>query len=346
MMQVFDGHNDALGRLWCRNDDAVAAFAGRDGHINAASAHTGGLAGGLFAIYAPASRKPFDFALIPNGVQSMPLPAALEPTAALRAAIGQAGIAAQLQAAGRIALATDAASLRAAFDAEPIACILHLEGADCIDPDLLALEALYAMGLRSLGPVWSRPTIFGEGVPFNFNSTGDTGEGLTQAGQRLARRCLEMGIMLDTSHITMRGFWDIADLGAPVVATHSNAHAICPSARNLTDEQLRCIGATGGMVGLNFEPGFLSEVGWKTGVATLDDALRQLDHMIAVAGEDHVGLGSDFDGARLPQGMDGAQDLPVLTQAMQQAGYGPKLITKLCHGNWLRFLTDHFGDDT
>jgi len=341
MIPVFDGHNDVLGRLWCQADDPVGVFAREDGHINATAARTGGLRGGFFAIYSPSARRPFDFSMIPNGVSSMPLPDALEPGWALRAAMGQAGIAARLQAAGHITICTDAPGLWSGFAAEPVACILHLEGADCIDPDLLALDALHAMGLRSLGPVWSRPTIFGEGVPFGHHQDGDTGGGLTPDGKRLAQRCIDLGIMLDSSHITMRGFYDMAELGVPMVATHSNAYELCASPRNLTDEQLLAIGQSGGMVGLNYEPSFLSETGWQTGQATLDDCLRQLDYMIELAGEDHVGLGSDFDGARLPQGMDGAQDLPVLTEAMSRAGYGHDLIEKICHGNWLRFLDGH-----
>lgn len=341
MITVFDGHNDALGRLWCGETDPTAEFAGPAGHVNVSAAKAGGLRGGFFALYSPAQRAPFDFSMIPNGVERTPLPNPLEPGWALGAVIGQAGIAARLEEAGHITICTDAPALWSGFAAEAVACILHLEGADCIDRDLLALDALHAMGLRSLGPVWSRPTTFGEGVPFDHNRDADTGGGLTPDGQRLARRCLDLGIMLDTSHITLRGFYDIAELGGPVVATHSNAYALCASPRNLTDEQLLAIGQSGGMVGLNLEPSFLSEIGWQSGQATLEDCIRQLDHMLELAGEDHVGLGSDFDGARLPVGMTGAQDLPALTDAMARAGYGHDLIEKICHRNWLAFLDTH-----
>ena len=88
-------------------------------------------------------------------------------------------------------------------------------------------------------------------------------------------------------------------------------------ARNLTDDQLRAIGQTGGMVGLNFASVFLSDDGWMRGHATIDDCLRQLDHMITVAGEDHVGLGSDFDGAPMPHGIKDASDLPALIAVMR-----------------------------
>ena len=108
--------------------------------------------------------------------------------------------------------------------------VLHLEGAEAIDGDLNFLEVLYAAGLRSLGPVWSRNNIFGHGVPFKFPASPDLGDGLTAAGEKLVSACNEMKILVDLSHITEKGFWDVARLSkAPLVATHSNAHALCPS---------------------------------------------------------------------------------------------------------------------
>ena len=120
----------------------------------------------------------------------MPAAQALEPV------IAQAGIAHQLHAAGQIAICTSSAQLGHAFVSDPIACVLHLEGADCIGPELWELDALYAMGVRSLGPVWSRPTIFGEGVPFAHGRDGDTGSGLTEPGQALVAKCKALACLL------------------------------------------------------------------------------------------------------------------------------------------------------
>jgi membrane dipeptidase len=302
------------------------------------------LGGGFFALYSSESRAPFDFTSFDAGDFDMPLPERMEEGTALLAAIGQAGIAAQLQAAGYIDICTDAQSLARSFMSDRLACVLHLEGADCIGPDLLALDALYAMGLRSLGIVWSRPTIFGEGVPFRFDTDGDTGGGLTEHGKRLVARCKELGVMIDTSHLTMKGFWDVAEAGLPLVATHSNAFEQGHNARNLTDDQLRAVKETGGMAGLNFATVFLSDDGWRTGKAGIADCLRQLDHMIEIAGEDHVGLGSDFDGAPMPDGIAHAGELPNLVQAMGQHGYDEALIAKICNENWLTFLSRQLGD--
>lgn len=343
-MQVFDGHNDVLSRLWRGQGDPVAGFAAAQGHVNAAACREGGLAGGFFAIYCPKARVASGGPIFKeDGLLSQPLPDPLDPGWAAVSALGQAGIARALEQAGHLEVVTDAPSLARAFDGDRIACILHLEGADAIDADLLALDALHGMGLRALGPVWSRPNIFGHGVPFAHKTDGDTGDGLTAAGKRLVRRCAELGILLDTSHLTLRGFHDIAELGRPVVATHSNAWALCNSARNLTDAQLAVIRETGGIVGLNFEPAFLSEAGWATGRATLDDCLRQLDYLIDHLGEDKVALGSDFDGARTPDGIGSAADLPVLVDAIRAAGFNDDLVARICHRNWCEFLARHFG---
>ena len=343
---AFDGHNDALSRLWGGMVDPVAEFAGTNGHVNLPNCAKGGMKAGFFAIYSPMNRDVFDLSNLDPAVFDMPMPPMMDEGLALTSAIGQAAIAHKLQDAGQIEIVTDAPALARAFMADPIACILHLEGADCIGPDLLALDALYALGLRSLGIVWSRPTIFGDGVPFGLGRDGDTGPGLTDDGKRLVARCKEMGILVDTSHLTMKGFWDVAEAGVPLVATHSNACAVLNTTRNLTDDQLRLIGETGGIAGLNFGTIFLTVEAWKTGKAPLDACIKHLAHMVEIAGEDHVAIGSDFDGAPLPDGIASAADLPKLVQAMTDAGFGQTLIAKITHENWLAHLDRHFDTET
>ena len=222
--------------------------------------------------------------------------------------------------------------------------VVHIEGAEAIDGDLTFLEVLYAAGLRSLGPVWSRTNIFGHGVPFHFPSSPDIGDGLTGAGERLVQTCNEMKILVDLSHITEKGFWDVARLSkAPLVATHSNAHALCPSPRNLTDKQLAAIRETQGMVGLNFGTCFLRPDGNMRPDTDIDLMVRQLDYLIEKLGEDHVGLGSDFDGAVVPEKIGSAAGLPVLMEASRDEGYSESLLTKLGSGNWLDLLERTIG---
>ncbi|MEM1365007.1 MAG: dipeptidase [Pseudomonadota bacterium] len=335
---IFDGHNDALFRLFRAGGDPVSLFAQDQGHVNVSAANRGGFAGGLFAMFALGEGRGLDFSMFGNPPYDAPLPEPLAQPEALRQAIAQAGIAHQLVASGSVRFCLTSADIRQAMADSVMALVLHLEGAEPIGPDLVELDALYALGLRSLGPVWSRPTIFGHGVPFRFPSDGDIGPGLTDAGKRLVARCKHLGMVLDNSHLNEKGFWDVADAGLPLVATHSNAHAVAPSARNLTDAQLRAIGETGGMAGLNYGTMFLHPNGSAGATGALDHVMTHLDHMIQVAGEDHVGLGSDFDGAPMPDGLKGAGDLPNLRQRMVDAGYGEALIKKLCHGNWLDLL--------
>jgi membrane dipeptidase len=216
---------------------------------------------------------------------------------------------------------------------------MHMEGAEAIGPDFDALYLFHEMGLRSLGPVWSRPTIFGHGVPMDFPGTPNIGPGLTQAGKDLVRLCNALGIMIDLSHINEAGFMDVAALSdAPLVATHSNPHALCASPRNLTDRQLHMIRDTGGMVGLNFATFFLNPDGRSDTGLGWDIILRHLDHMIAALGEDHVGLGSDFDGCVLPDLIGDVTGVPRLLRALSDHGYDDALLRKLARENWLACL--------
>jgi membrane dipeptidase len=153
-----------------------------------------------------------------------------------------------------------------------------------------------------------------------------------------------MKILIDLSHITEKGFWDVARLSqAPLIATHSNAHALCPSPRNLTDKQLAAIRDTGGMVGLNFATGFLRPDGNMRPDTDIELMVRHLDYLIEKLGEDHVGFGSDFDGATVPDKIGSAAGLPVLIDALRGNGYSAPLLAKLGTGNWLNVLERTIG---
>ena len=341
---VFDGHNDLLTRLWEDGGrSALPGFAtGLPGAIDLPRARAGGFMGGFFACYVP-SPAAGDLDVMMAAMQSppyaVPLPDPVDRQAALDVVIAQAGMLLELERMDLLRICRDRTDIDAARAAGRIAAILHLEGAEAIDPELLALDLLYAAGLRSLGPVWSRPTIFGHGVPFRFPSEPDTGPGLTEAGLRLVRRCDALGIMLDLSHLNEAGFWDVAKTSTkPLVATHSNAHAICAHSRNLTDAQLDAIAASDGMVGLNFAVSFLRPDGRKDADTPVEDILRHLDHLIDRLGEDRVGLGSDYDGAVVPDAVRDLAALPALGRAMSAHGYDDALVAKLCHGNWLALL--------
>jgi len=339
---IFDGHNDVLLKLLNSGGTKAAArfITGDEGHIDVPRAKIGGFGGGFFALYvsSPSDGSDMD-AEMRKASYNLPLPAALEQPASLSVVMEEIAILLRLQDLGALKICRTTADLCACFASGKMAAILHMEGAEAIDTDLHTLEVLNAAGLRSLGPVWSRPTIFGHGVPFKYPSTGDIGPGLTDAGFRLVKRCNELGVMLDLSHLNEAGFWDIAKTSnAPLVATHSNAHAICPHARNLTDKQLDAIAESDGMVGLNYACAFLRPDGQMRSDVGLEVMLQHLDYLMGRLGEDRVGLGSDFDGAMVPDGIKDVAGLNVLRGAMRAHGYGEDLMQKLCHGNWLRVL--------
>jgi membrane dipeptidase len=225
------------------------------------------------------------------------------------------------------------------LETETIAAVLHFEGAENLGDDPNSLEYFYEKGLRSLGLVWSRPNKYANGVPFRFPASPDTGAGLTGAGRELVEECARLGVLIDLSHINERGFWDVANLSeAPLVATHSNAHAICPSTRNLTDEQLDAIGDSDGMVGVNFAVGFLRKDGANSRDTPLETIADHIEHIIERVGIDRVGFGSDFDGAMMPKEMADASHLPKLVDKLRERGHGDAELKKLAHENWLRVL--------
>jgi membrane dipeptidase len=351
MFPVFDGHNDILLRIQTApaNREAIWLTGEGKGHLDLPRMKKGGFAGGFFAIYisSPAAHDAPDFMkAMANPPYALPLPELIGDREALPVAFSMAAHLLWMEraSAGAFRVVKSVAEIRDCMARGVIAGIMHMEGAEAIGTDLDALHAFHAMGLRSLGPVWSRPTVFGNGVPFAFPSSPDTGAGLTEAGKALVRECNRLKIMLDMSHMNEKGFDDVARLSdAPIVATHSNAHAVTPSSRNLTDRQLAVIRESRGMVGLNFSSSFLRRDGKQDGDFGWDEILAHLDHLIETAGEDHVGLGSDFDGATMPKGIGDVTGLPALQQAMVAHGYDEALMRKLTHENWLALLERTWG---
>lgn len=344
---IFDGHNDVLLKLHRAGGlSASNSFVmGRDGAIDIPSAKIGGFAGGFFAVYVPSPTDlDFKFEEMTKDTYSLPLPDPIDWEDAFPVVMAQAAILFDLEARGALTVCRSVSDIRAAMARGKMAAIFHIEGAEAIDPDFHTLEVLYQAGLRSIGPVWSRTTIFGHGVPFRYPSTGDIGPGLTDHGLRLVKRCDALNIMLDLSHLNETGFWDVARYSTkPLVATHSNAHAICPHSRNLTDKQLAAIRESDGMVGLNFAVAFLREDGKMLADVPLDQMLRHLDHLIEHVGEDRVGFGSDYDGAVVPEALTSCAGLPEFRHAMAKHGYNDALMSKLCNENWLRVLEKTWG---
>ena len=344
---IFDGHNDVLSKMYRSGGlpKTESFLTGCPGAIDLVKARAGGFGGGFFAVYIPSPSDPdLKMEEMTKPQYDLPLPDAVDWEDAVPVALAQIAILFDLERRGALRVCRTAQEIRSTMEEGVIAAIFHIEGAEAIDRDLHTLDVLYGAGLRSVGPVWSRDTVFGYGVPFRFPSSPDIGDGLTDLGIRLVKRCNELGIMLDLSHLNEAGFWDVArHSDQPLVATHSNVHAICPHSRNLTDDQLRAVSESDGMVGLNFAVAFLREDGMMLADVPIEQVLRHIDHLIGILGEDRVGLGSDYDGAVVPESLTTVAELPNLRQAMKDHGYGEPLIRKLCHENWLRVLARTWG---
>src|SRR4051812_13411971 len=296
-------------------------------HMDLDAARAAGFAGGFFALYVPSPRVPDP----DETPYALPLP---EPVSHEEAS----AIAEELFATLCDLPVARALAARDFREGE-VTAIVHMEGAEPIASDLSNLERWHERGLRSIGLVWSRPNAFAEGVPFRFPASPDTGAGLTAAGRALVRACNRLGILVDLSHLNEAGFWDVRRLSdAPLVATHSNAHALCAATRNLTDEQLDAIRHSGGIAGVNFAVGFLREDGHNDANTPITEIIRHVDYLAERMGVDHVAFGSDFDGAVMPEELGGVAGLPKLVAALGAAGYDEEAIAKITHRNWLRVL--------
>ncbi len=336
MIAVFDGHNDAL-----TSDHRTLLAAGSPtGHLDLPRMRAGDVRGGIFAVFTESDEADHEPVQRADGVLEFPLAAPVEQAHAAAHATAAAGLLHALARAGQIRIARAASDLDAAHtdDGPPLA-VLHLEGAEAIDPELESLDFWYAAGLRSLGPVWSRSNVFGHGVPFVSPSSPDTGPGLTQAGRALVRRCAELGILVDLSHLNEAGFWDVAALEpGPLVASHSAVHALCPTSRNLTDAQLDAIAGSGGLVGIVFACPFLREDFADDPDTPLSLVVEHARYVAERFGVDHVALGSDFDGATIPAAIGDVAGMPRLIEALAEGGFSATELEAIAWGNWRRVL--------
>jgi membrane dipeptidase len=246
--------------------------------------------------------------------------------------------------AGSVRITRTVQEIEACLAAGVHSATIHFEGAEAIHADLSNLADYHDRGLRSLGITWSRPNAFGHGVPFQFPGSPDTGPGLTDAGKALVPACGQLKILLDVSHLNQQGFFDVMNLAAgPVVASHSNAHALCPSPRNLTDDQLGAIAATGGLVGITPAVLFLRDDGRNEADTPLSRVVDHVRYVADLIGIEHVGLGSDFDGARVPAELGDASGLTRLIEALRDGGLSDSDIDAIAHQNWLRVLRQTWG---
>lgn len=346
---IFDGHNDLLTRLWLSAaDDPVHDFiyGALPGHLDLQRCRQAGWMGGLFSIFLPpyayVKQNHPEKLLHPSGLDlGSDLDTDFNPQQIIDICRAQLALAEQLQSRsdGQIQICTTLAQIKACQQNQQLAIILHLEGAEAlaIKPELL--DVFYNTGLRSIGPLWNRKTIFGDGLNASFPHSPDTGSGLTKQGKDLILACSKKHMIIDVSHMNERAFWDTLEVtNQPIVATHSNVHALCPQARNLTDSQLDAIKQSGGIVGVNFDVAFLRADGKRNTQTSLDVIVDHLDYLVEHLGEDHVGFGSDFDGCLLPDDLSDVSQMYRLIERMQQRHFPNEVIEKISSRNWFEVL--------
>lgn len=364
-MNIFDGHNDTLINLYLPERGKGRSFFEESeiGQIDLPRAVKGGFIGGIFSIFTPTPKSSveandaYGFEFTKNGYKQT-LRSAIDPQYAQTFTNAVIDSLYNLEASskGKFGLVKDFFELENNIKKGILSAVLHFEGAEAINEDLSNLETYYNKGLRVLGLVWSRPNVFGCGVHFEYPHTPDTGPGLTPAGKQLVEKCNQLKILIDLAHITEKGFWDVVKLSTtPLVVSHADVYSICPSTRNLTDEQIDVVGKSKGLIGVNFEPFNTSFDGslvgkmtmdklmQKTNEAPLSQIVKHIDYIVKRIGVDCVGFGADFDGADMPNDLKDVTGLPKLIEELKRFGYKNEDIEKIAYKNWLRVLQQTWG---
>lgn len=344
-MKYFDGHNDVLLKLHLKkNINPIDEFYNGNNfcQIDYPKIIQSNFTGGFFAIFVPDSDPDDDFFNRMNQKEyDFPLPNPISTKFALDSTMSMVDILKKIEknSKNKVEICTSGNQLHKCMMDNKIGVILHIEGAECIDENFKNLDKLYNLGLRSIGLVWSRNNIFASGVPFSFPSSPDRGNGLTELGKQLVKICDDKSILIDLSHINLKGFYDVAKYSSkPLIATHSNAHFITNHSRNLTDEQLKIIKLSNGIVGVNFATAFLRNDGKMLEECSLTNITDHIEHLMKFLGEDNIAIGSDFDGAVVPKEIKNLAGMINLENHLYELGYNKELVEKIFYKNWLNFL--------
>ena len=234
---------------------------------------------------------------------------------------------------GRLALAKSAGDLAA--NAGKISAFLTLEDGRAVDGKLENLDRFFDLGVRLISLTWNEANCLG--AP-NSADLAVMAQGLTPFGRDAVRRMNELGMIVDVSHLSDGGFWDVAELSdRPFVASHSNCRSLCAHPRNLTDEMIRALADRGGVAGLNFNPPFLEEGGTHGAVQRIADHAR---HLADVGGLGCVALGTDFDGIRGTFDVGSPDKMDLLFTALQKVGFTQDQVEQIAWGNAQRLIRD------
>lgn len=305
---VVDAHCDTLGDVL--EGKRTLTERSSEGHVDLPRLREGGVTAQLFACFVPVEE--YHRSATRHAMQRLDM---------LHLAVENH--------ADQIILATSAADVRRAKSEGKIAGILGLEGAEPLGDNIEVLRCFYRLGVRNLGLTWNFRNDAADGV-----MEGPNARGLSAFGVRVVEECNRLGIIVDVSHLAAAGVSDVLRVSQqPIIASHSNARAVFDHYRNLTDAQIEAIAGRGGLIGVTFVNAFLHS---PAGEATVEHALDHLDYLVRVAGPDHVALGSDFDGATMPRGLEDATCYPALTAGMLARGHSETTVRKVLGLNFLR----------
>lgn len=221
-----------------------------------------------------------------------------------------------------------------------VAGLLSIEGGEAIEGSLSVLRNFYRLGVRAMGLTWNQRNDLADGVGEKSAKSG-----LTDLGVSVVKEMEKLGMLVDVSHLSESSFWGVNEVAErPYIASHSNARALASHRRNLTDKQIEALASKGGVIGVVFCPPFVDDDRQNV---TLSRICDHIDHIRKVAGIDHVGLGSDFDGFGVspgsPQVMKDVSEMPKLTEELFRRGYTEEEIKKVLGGNWLRVYREVLG---
>ena len=311
---VLDAHCDTLGHatayIYSRRD---LTQWGQRGHLDLPRMRAGGINAQIFACFPGVER------LGGNATSG-----ALQRVEALYDLVRRAP--------DQITMVKTAEDLARLTPEGPIGGILGLEGVEALDGQMSLFYAFHRLGVRNIGLTWDPRNAAADG-----SATGSN-YGLSPFGRELVEACNENGVMVDVSHLNDAGLEDVLKISSkPIIASHSNARALFNHRRNLTDAQMRAIADGGGVIGATFVTMFLRKDHEN---ATLDDLLDHIDHMVNVAGIEHVGLGSDYDGCVTPPELDSGEKYPAITQGLLRRGYAAEDIQKILGENFRRVFLD------
>ncbi|MCX7746531.1 MAG: dipeptidase [Clostridia bacterium] len=232
-----------------------------------------------------------------------------------------------------ITLCCNADEIDIALGQKKIAALLSIEGGEALQGEISALRIFYKLGVRSICLTWNYRNEIADGV-----ADGISGGGLTPFGREVVKEMNSLGMLVDVSHISEKGFWDVLEITKyPVIVSHSNAKKICSHKRNLTDEQILAVKNNQGVIGINLYPYFLND----KGNAALVDVIKHIEHIAGLAGPLHLGIGADFDGIEsTPEDIRGIQDMDKVFNALLKLNYSQEVVENIAGKNFYRVMRD------